>query len=141
MINDIISAISKSIYSHFGSDYEIYKESLEQGLIEPCFWILCINNTTEKLLNTRKLNINSFCIHYFPKSKKQEECFNVLTTLTDILEYLNLEDTLIEGTNIRSEIVEGVLYFFINYDIFTLKTTETESAMTDYNYKGELDGE
>lgn len=37
MTNDIISAICKALYQVFGAEYKIYKESVEQGLEEPCF--------------------------------------------------------------------------------------------------------
>lgn len=36
MIDKIIDAISTTIYAEFGDDYEIYTESIEQGLKEPC---------------------------------------------------------------------------------------------------------
>ena len=43
MINEIIDGISVAINTEFGDDYEIYTESIEQGLEEPCFSILCLN--------------------------------------------------------------------------------------------------
>ena len=39
MINKIIDGISVAINSEFGDPYEIYTESIEQGLVEPCFSI------------------------------------------------------------------------------------------------------
>ena len=67
MINKIIDGISVAINAEFGYDYEIYTESVEQGLNEPCFSILCLNPTNEQFLGRRYFRNNQFCIHYFPK--------------------------------------------------------------------------
>ena len=37
MINKIIDGICAVINLEFGDEYEIYTESIEQGLEEPCF--------------------------------------------------------------------------------------------------------
>ena len=42
MINKIIDGICAAIHSEFGKDYEIYTETAEQGLTEPCFSVICV---------------------------------------------------------------------------------------------------
>ena len=56
MINKIIDGISVAINAEFGDDYEIYTESVEQGLNEPCFSILCLNPTNEQFLAFHFIN-------------------------------------------------------------------------------------
>ena len=68
MINEIISGISVAINFEFGDDCEIYKGSVEQGLKEPCFSIVCLNPNITQVLGKRYFRTNRFCIHYFPSS-------------------------------------------------------------------------
>ena len=67
MINSIIDEISIAINAEFGDDYKIHTESIEQGLVEPCFSIVCINPTNKLFLGntseSRHYRTNQFCIH------------------------------------------------------------------------------
>ena len=95
MMNKIIDAISVSINSEFGDGYEIYTESLEQGLQEPCFSVFCLNPTNELFLNKRYFRTNQFCIQYFPSSEeKNAECNTVLERLYDSLELIEVDGDL-----------------------------------------------
>ena len=86
MINQIIDGISVAINSEFGDPYEIYTESIEQGLVEPCFSILCLNPTINQVLGKRYFRRNQFCIHYFPSSdEKRSECQAVFERLLNAL--------------------------------------------------------
>lgn len=126
MINKIIDGISVAINTEFGDDYEIYTESIEQGLKEPCFSILCLKPTFEQFLGRRYLRTNQFCIHYFPKSnERQAECNAVIERLYECLENITVDGDLIRGTELHSEISDGVLSFFVNYDLFIYKIEET----------------
>ena len=122
MINEIIDGISVAINTEFGDDYEIYTESIEQGLEEPCFSILCLNPTVEQFLGKRYFRTNQFCVHYFPKSnERRSECNEVAERLFNCLEVITAGGDLIRGTSLHSEISDDVLSFFVNYDLFTYK--------------------
>ena len=62
MINSIIEAISISLNEEFGDGYETHMEEIKQGLKEPCFFITCLNPTTELFLGKRYFRTNQFCI-------------------------------------------------------------------------------
>jgi hypothetical protein len=125
MINKIIDAISVSINSEFGDEYEVYTESTKQGLKEPCFSVFCLNPTNRLFMNKRYFRTNQFCIQYFPSSDEQKaECNSVLERLYDSLEIINMEGDLTKGTNMKSEFVDGVLNFFINYNMFMYRVEE-----------------
>jgi hypothetical protein len=140
MINRIIDAISISINTEFGDGYEIYTESLEQGLIEPCFSIFCLNPTNNLFLGKRYFRTNLFCIQYFPSSEeKRSECNSVLERLYGCLELINAETELTRGTKMNAELVDGVLNFFVNYDMFVYKVedeTPMEELEMNTNVKG-----
>ena len=127
MINAIIEAISISLDAEFG--YENHMEEIKQDLEEPCFFISCINPTTRLFLGKRYFRQNQFCIQYFPETdNKQRECNEVAEKLVWLLEYINVADTAMHGTQMRYEVIDDVLNFFVNYDCFVYKV-EDETYM------------
>lgn len=141
MINKIIDGISVAINSEFGDPYEIYTDSVEQGLKEPCFSILCLNPTIEQVLGKRYFRKNLFCIHYFPNSdEKRSECNAVTERLINVLETITIDGDLCRGTNMHSEVVDNVLSFFVNYDMYVYKKEATESMMESVSHKTNMKG-
>lgn len=131
MINSIIEAISISLNEEFGDGYETHMEEIKQGLKEPCFFITCLNPTTELFLGKRYFRTNQFCIQYFPETnEKQRECNGVAERMLQCLEYITIygEDKPIMGTKMKYEVVNGVLNFFVNYDCF-IRKTERQTPM------------
>lgn len=136
MINKIIDAISMSINSEFGDGYEIYTESIEQGLEEPCFSIFCLNPTNRLYMNKRYFRTNQFCIQYFPSTDEPKaECNSVLEKLYLALETITIRETLpdetvkeslVRGTNMRGEFVDDVLNFLVNFNMFVYKVEDAD---------------
>ena len=134
IVNDIITAISIALNAEFNPDeearYEVTAEEIKQNLHEPCFYIQCINPTHEQFLGRRYFRQLPFVIQYFPESTTgyEAECNAVAERMTWCLEYITCvgEDQPIRGTKMRSEVVDGVLNFFVNYDGFVLKADDTE---------------
>ena len=127
MINKIISGISVAINGEFGDEYEIHKESAEQGLEEPCFSILCLNPAVEQFLGKRYFRTNQFCIHYFSStSEANAECYSVAERLFTALEYITVDGDICRGTAMHFEINDGVLSFFVNFDMFTYRKEDGE---------------
>lgn len=123
MINSIIESIGVSLNAEFGDEYIIYTESIEQGLSESCFFLFCINPTSRVFLKNRYFRENQFCIQYFPddKDRAKEECNAVAERLFLCLEYITVTGDLVRGTKMKYEIIDGVLNFFVNYDLFVYK--------------------
>lgn len=131
MIKKIIDGICGALFQEFSSEYEIYTEEIKQGLKEPCFSVVLLAPTTSKFLGKRYYKTHPFCIHYFPKSQTaaKAECFDVIERLTDCLEYIIVDGDLTRGTGMNSEIIDGVLSFFVNYDMFVIKDQEEQTSM------------
>lgn len=124
MINDIIKAISIALHNEFGDEYEIYGEEIRQGLKEPCFFISSVNPTNTVFLQQRYFRQNPFVVQYFPTpGHEQAESNDVAERLMDCLEYITVpgENQPIRGTEQHFERKDGVLHFFINYDLFIQK--------------------
>ena len=127
MINDIIKGIAAALNKAFGDECTIYKEDVPQGFKEPCFYILHIQGETVPYLTGRYLKKNRFDIHYFPSNSVREktEMYEVENNLHFALEYINVLDNLVRGTKMSTEIVDGVLHFFVSYEQF-IGVQETE---------------
>ena len=123
MINSIIEAISISLNAEFGDDYTTYTESIEQGLNKPCFFVFCIDPTNRVFFGKRYFRQNQFCIQFFPadESRANEDCNAVAERLFSCLEYITDTGDLVRGTKMKYEVVDGVLNFFVNYDLFVYK--------------------
>lgn len=126
MINSIIVAISVALNAEFG--YENHMEEIKQDLVEPCFFIQCLNPTTNLFLGNRYFRQNLFCIQYFPKDEdKQQECNEVAEKMIWCLEYITVDGQKMRGIKMNYKVVDGVLNFFLNYDCFVYKVEKTDS--------------
>ncbi|MBQ8765406.1 MAG: hypothetical protein IJZ16_01245 [Clostridia bacterium] len=140
MIKKIIDGICLALSSNFGDEREIYTEAVEQGLKEGSFAIVCLNPTNSRFLGERYLRTNQFCIHYFPKSNEpNSECLEILEDLYETLELIEVDSDLVRGTKMSSEIDEGVLHFFVNYDFFTISETD-KTLMEDFEQTFDVKG-
>lgn len=126
MINAIIKGIAKALYNEFG--YRIHTESIEQGLKEPCFFVLCVNPTHELYNWNRYFRENDFCIHYFPQSsnRQREECQDAAERMMECLEIITADGIQIRGTDMNYEFEDGTLRFFVNYNCFVYRIDNSD---------------
>lgn len=131
MINKIIDGICEALFQEFGEGYKIYTEEIKQGLKEPCFSVVLLAPGTSQFLGKRYYKTNPFCIHYFPKSQTEmkAEIYDVIERLNNCLEYITVDGDLTRGTEMNGEIIDGVLSFFVNYDMFVIKKQEEQTSM------------
>lgn len=123
MINEIIEAIRTTLSAEFGDHYEIHMEEIQQDLTRPYFFISCINPTSRLFLGNRDFRENMFCLQYFPEQKGHDkrECYDVAERLFQCLESVDVGGTLVKGTKRKCEFVNGILNFFVNYDVYVEK--------------------
>ena len=139
MIQKIIDGISIKINAEFGDGYEIYTEDVEQGLKGSCFYISCINPTSEQFLGRRYFRSNQFCIYYFSNSTEPKaECRAVLERFYNALEYIEVDGSLSRGTNMKGELSDDVLCFFVNFDVFVFKELEPTESMGELTHNGNV---
>ena len=144
MINLITESVSISLYAEFGDEYMIYREEIKQDLQEPCFFISCINPVERLVRKTKYFRENLFCIQYFPRdaNRKNEECYEVAERIFASLRWLDVAGDSVMGTNMRYEITEGILHFFVNYNMFVdravVPATRMEEIAEAVSVKGEV---
>jgi hypothetical protein len=130
MLNEIIDGISRALAGEYPG-YSIYIDEIKQGLNPPCFLIVNLMNTEVKKLGDRYWREHSFDIHYFPQrqTKPAREAATVGDTLLMVLEYITANEALIRGTDMRHELIDDVLHFFVNYNVFIRKLKDPAPAM------------
>lgn len=134
MILDLIKGIALKLNEVFGDKYEVYQNDVAQGLTEPCFLIAILEPSRKKRIGPRYQYINPFVITYFPRNAgSNEEMIGVAETMTEELEVITLPNgEQVRGTDIRFEIVDNTLHFFVNYNTHMIKPT-------DSTFMGEVD--
>lgn len=128
MIDSIVSGISNTLYGVFG--YENFKNEIFQDLNPPCFYIRCLEQEQKKYIGTRYLRIHHFVIQYFPSTDDRKgECYNVGEKMLECLEVIPVDDFFLRGAEMRFEVVDGVLHFYVDYNAFVKKPLQKQDAM------------
>lgn len=131
MIEKIINGIVNQIRQKYDeSKYEIYTESVEQGLKEPCFSILCLSPHIEHIVGTRYKRTLPFIIRYWSDSEETyADELNVSENLEYLLKGITVDGFVMHGKNILGQIVDGVLQFQVTYEFFVVDKTEDEEKI------------
>lgn len=139
MINKIIVGIAQALNGAFGDDYEIHCQEIEQDLKEPCFLILLMDASNKQIVGDRYSRKRPFDILYFPKSKddSRTEMYEAIEKLNNALEYINFGDGLLRGANMKSQIIDDVLHFFVDYNFTAIKQRE-KTYMQELTIKGRV---
>lgn len=133
MINDTITGIINAISTVYGDEFVKYGDEQEQ-LNKPCFLIKPIKNTQEHHIQNRYIRTETFDILYYSNEKAYTyEYMNVAESLFAILEYINIGENLTRGTEMSSEIADGVLHFSVTYKVFVVKISDKEDNMEEYS--------
>ena len=140
MLNSIVSGICEKLNEAFGDGCTIYKEQVAQGLCEPCFFVQLVAHSAARQLGNRYFRENLFCIQYFPASKSESnsECADAQDRLYLALEYITASagssggtgssggSDLWRGTEMRGEITDGILNFFVSFNSTVYKTVDND---------------
>lgn len=130
-LQDIIDGIIAAIRTEYDTSFRIYTEKVEQGLIEPCFSILCVNGQNEQSVGDRYNREYLFNVTYFPSTDEPiSECLAVMEVLYDALAIIDVGDVKLRGARMNGEVVDGVLQFQITYAAFLL-AVKAETNMED----------
>lgn len=140
MINTLIESISVALNMEFGDDIYVCMEEIKQDLKEPCFFISCLNPVSRLYMGQRYFRQNKFCIQYFPETEeRQRECNDIAERMIQCLEYINTSEGPVRGANMKYEVIDQVLNFFVNYDMFVYKATK-HTPMEKIEISTELKG-
>lgn len=136
--NDIIDGVSIKLSELFGENYELYTNNVKQGLKMPCFFIKTLPSSKKKLIGNRYENEINLVIHSILQEPNLEELNNISDRLYE-LEYIKLlNEDMLKGYDMKTQISDGVLLFFITYKFFTYKETIKENDMEQISNNEEV---
>ncbi len=126
MLNEIIKGIARRLNAALGDGYEIYQNQVKQGLQEPCFFIGVLQPEQRPLLGLRARRVNPLVVQYFPRAEGDNaELLAMAERLLLELAFIQLPaGDWLRGTQMRYEIVDGVLQFFVNYNMLVEQPQE-----------------
>lgn len=137
--NTVRKAVIAQLKQSF-PDMDVYGEDISQGFNEPCFFVKLFPGSEKQVMGNRYIRYHAFDVHYFPLSEDGaiDEMHDMAEQLYQLLEYLNVNGDLCRGTKMEHEIVNGVLHFFVHYDMYVYKTVEQSEFMDEiiFNQQG-----
>ena len=142
VVNEIVLGIAAKIKTIFKDrgDYPIYDDNEEQGLEKPCFFIKVLNGEETReigLENQFYKDLLNIVIVGYTLDGNTEILNNMIDNLYE-LEYIELSDgSLIRAMKLRSKIEDGVLHFFIDYNLSIKKGENKTIEMNDYQFNEE----
>lgn len=141
VINEVVIGMATKINEIFDKKYPIHTDSEEQGIDKPCFFIKYLNGDENREIGLQnrfykdKLN---FVIIGYTEDGDTEILNDMIDNLYE-LEYIELTDkTLLRAQKLHPKIEDGVLHFFIDYEIFIKKEDATTIKMNNYDLTGEV---
>jgi len=139
MLKTILYGISNKINLSY-SNIEIYNNSSKQEFTEPSFFIKLLRPKLKQIIGNRYFYETLWAIHYI-SNDDLEDVYNIAEELSDILEYIEITNegrtSLLRGTGIEINIIDGVLILNVNFNLFINKEiTETDLMETlEYEFK------
>jgi hypothetical protein len=125
VIQNIVDGIVAALLEAFPG-VRVYTEQIKQGLIEPCFIVRLVTPASERTLGERFKRTHLFSVQYIPASETaaRAECYGVQDTLFHALEYIAVSGDLVRGTGMRGEVINDVLNFTVNYNLYVVTPVE-----------------
>lgn len=90
------------------------------------------------MVGRRYFHRNLIRIYYFPTPGNDAWCEinDVFDTLFDVLELIDCDGDLVRGTDMSTEVSDGVGIFLLNYDYFLRRGAGDETDMDDLTIDG-----
>lgn len=125
LINEILKGIAKALRDEFGESLNIYLNDVEQGLIEPCFFISVLNPDVKQVLGRRYV-LNCPVSVQFISGEDREVVNDTGSRFFNCLELISVSGDLVRGRNMSYSINEDILTFTVTYNIYFYKNQAEE---------------
>lgn len=120
--------IANGILEEFGEEYGVSYELSPQELIEKTFYIRLQSSTRTAGLGNRYTTRDLFEISYYVKEAAATEYNRVSARLFECLEYIKENENLVRGEEMKNEVQDGVLHFFVQYQLHLMKEVTKEDC-------------
>ena len=140
MLNTVLDAVTNKLDSLF-PDVTIYTDAVEQGLIEPCFFVGFLEPSEKSMIGQRCFRRFNMSIQYLPGNVEQisRELNRVADALLDGMEWITLANgDMLKGNNKSCHCEDGVLTFLVDYNMFVIRKKEEIESMEGIEIGTEL---
>lgn len=137
-MQDVKNALIKKL-SLLTPELPVYDERVEQGMQQPCFFVLLMESSQAREINRRYKRFHPFDVHFFPDrdaAAQREACELMAERLYSEIEYIRGTEGGYRGTGMRHEIVDGVLHFFVQFNFHVFRERDPEVKMQIMTEKG-----
>ena len=107
MEENIANGIAASLYNEFGDEYNIYTESIEQGLKRPCFFILHKGTKYDFLPIDRCIAYYEFEVDLIINEKLNQKINSIAQRVFNAIKTVDCSDGYINAFNLQLEVNEG----------------------------------
>lgn len=127
MFSKIIDGITSNLNIYYG--YDVSSEELDQDFNEPCFFIQLLDTHKSYKLSTRHARGYNFNIRHHNSLDGLDNLNSIGDELLSVLEYIPVGDNIVRGSDMRYEIQDNVLHFFITYNCELEKEKDKSNKM------------
>lgn len=128
-IANIIQGVVNALYEGF-SGITIYTESVMQDLQTPCVLVRCLEPSQARDLDIRYIKSCPLAVQYISEHNTNEECNAASEVMFEALEDITVNDRILHGRDLQATTSDGVVTFTVRYDVFLMKTVETDEMET-----------
>ena len=141
MLVAIVDGVSERLRDEY-PEGAVYFDELPEGFVRPCFLVRCLGVRQVPRLDNLYWREHSLAVVYFPKDGQDgvRERAVVATGLLMALEYIVVDGAQVRGKAMRHEVVDGVMHFFVDYNLFVRKVKERLPYMESLEQHDELKG-
>jgi len=126
-INDVRYAVHAALDAMF-PDIPISGEEIKQNLDPPRFFVRLLEPAHTQELGRRYRRDHPFVVRYFAPERANADMYDMAEQLTTALKWITVSGRPCPGQDMRFQIVDEVLHFFVSYT-FLVWEEEPEAPM------------
>lgn len=116
--NAVRKGVIAKLKQSFPNIERVYGEEIAQGFKEPCFFVKLFPASQKRIVGYRHQRFHAFDVHYFTDEQYPNDALHEMAEqLYGVLEHITVNGDLLAGAKMEHEISEGVLHFFIHFDM------------------------
>ncbi|WP_099335732.1 phage tail terminator family protein [Clostridium cadaveris] len=133
-ISEIISAITRKIKDKY-PEVTVYKDKVKQGFKTPCFFVTCLNGEQNKVGRNKYNRDYLFNIRFHMKEPDRVELLIKGEEIQELLQEIKNGNELLRGKELKYEIVDDILQFFVSYKQGFVKVEDRGPLMENLDLK------
>lgn len=124
----LLSTISVAIDERF-PDIPVTAEQIDEGIDDNYFFIRLLETSHTRELYNRFKKSYPIVVHYFDEARSNINMYDVADALTESLARPKMDDRELLGYDMRYQINDDVLFFYVTYDLLVFEELNPEEKI------------